>query len=66
MKSKLHAAVQNMKSALQPTNEVKDTTQKKPDQKKIFTNRENVPNRENEVDIVTSGVTGAGHRRFET
>lgn len=33
MKSKLHAAVQNMKSALQPTNEVKDTTQKKPDQK---------------------------------
>ena len=42
MKSKLHAAVQNMKSALQPTNEVKDTTQKKPDQKQIFTNRENV------------------------
>lgn len=42
MKSKLHAAVQNMKNSLQPTNEVKDTTQKKPDQKKMFTNRENV------------------------
>jgi hypothetical protein len=42
VKSSIHAAVQNMKNALQPTDEIKQAVLAKKPENKKFTNRENV------------------------